>query len=102
MASASISASTEEKILRARSAAAKVALLSTADKNSLLLAIADSMEASEKAILDANAADVEAFRSGDDKVKKKKKGYLAGEIMKATNRTANMKLVNQILDEKLS
>jgi len=59
MASASISASTQEKILRARSAAAKVALLSTADKNSLLLAIADSMEASEKAILDANAADIE-------------------------------------------
>ena len=59
MASASISASTQEKILRARSASTKVALLSTSDKNSLLLAIADSMEASEKAILDANAADVE-------------------------------------------
>src|SRR5579864_7442202 len=59
MASASISASTREKMLRARCAAAKVALLSTSDKNSLLLAIADSLEASEKAILDANAADVE-------------------------------------------
>jgi glutamate-5-semialdehyde dehydrogenase len=59
MASASISALTQEKILRARGASAKVALLSTADKNSLLLAIADSLEASQRAILDANAADVE-------------------------------------------
>ncbi len=59
MASASISASTREKMLRARCAAAKVALLSTSDKNCLLLAIADFLEASEKAILDANAADVE-------------------------------------------
>ena len=59
MASASISALTQEKILRARGASAKVALLSTADKNSLLLAIADSLEASQRAILDANTADIE-------------------------------------------
>ncbi len=59
MASASISASTEEKLLRSRCASAKVALLSTADKNSLLLAIADSLEACEKGILEANAADIE-------------------------------------------
>jgi aspartyl-tRNA(Asn)/glutamyl-tRNA(Gln) amidotransferase subunit B len=52
-------------------------------------------------VLEANPDAVEEFRRGDDKVKKKKKGHLTGEIMKATNRTANMKLVNQILDEKL-
>jgi glutamate-5-semialdehyde dehydrogenase len=59
MAGPSISVSTQEKILRSRRASAKVALLSTDDKNSFLLAIADSLEASQKAILDANAADVE-------------------------------------------
>ena len=59
MASASISALTQEKILRARGASAKVALLSTANKNSLLLAIADSLEASQRAILDANTVDIE-------------------------------------------
>jgi glutamate-5-semialdehyde dehydrogenase len=59
MASASISASTQERLLRSRCASAKVALLSTAEKNSLLLAIADSLEAAEKSILEANAADVE-------------------------------------------
>jgi aspartyl-tRNA(Asn)/glutamyl-tRNA(Gln) amidotransferase subunit B len=53
-------------------------------------------------VLAANPDDVEAFRTGDDKVRKKKRGFLSGEVMKATNRTANMKLVNQILDEKLS
>lgn len=59
MVSASISASTQEKLLRSRSASAKVALLSTADKTSLLLAIADSLEACEKGILEANAVDIE-------------------------------------------
>lgn len=59
MVSASISASTQEKLLRSRSASANVALLSTADKNSLLLAIADSLEACEKGILEANAVDIE-------------------------------------------
>jgi aspartyl-tRNA(Asn)/glutamyl-tRNA(Gln) amidotransferase subunit B len=53
-------------------------------------------------VLAANPDDVEAFRTGDDKARKKKRSFLAGEVMKATNRTANMKLVNQILDEKLS
>ena len=59
MAGPSISVSTQEKILRSRRASAKVALLSTDDKNSFLLAIADSLEPYQKAILDANAEDVE-------------------------------------------
>lgn len=52
-------ASTQEKLLRARAAAARLALLSTADKNSLLRAIADALEAQEKSILAANREDVE-------------------------------------------
>jgi glutamate-5-semialdehyde dehydrogenase len=39
------SASTQEKLLRAREASAKLALLSTSEKNALLLAIADALEA---------------------------------------------------------
>src|ERR1019366_8602184 len=49
-------ASTQEKLLRARAASAKLALFSTAEKNALLLAIA---EAKEKSILAANREDVE-------------------------------------------
>ena len=51
--------STQEKLLRARTASAKLALLSTAEKNALLRAIADAIEANEKSILAANREDVE-------------------------------------------
>src|SRR5579863_3841942 len=51
--------STQEKRLRARAAASKLALLSTDEKNRLLLGIADALEASEKHILAANAHDIQ-------------------------------------------
>ncbi len=56
---ATAAASTQEKLLRARSASAKLALLSTKEKNDLLLAIADAIEEQEQSILAANRADVE-------------------------------------------
>jgi glutamate-5-semialdehyde dehydrogenase len=52
-------ASTQEKLLRARAASAKLAQWSTEQKNALLLAIADGVEGHEKDILAANRADVE-------------------------------------------
>jgi glutamate-5-semialdehyde dehydrogenase len=52
-------ASTQEKLLRARAASAQLALLSTSERNALLLAIADAIEAHEKNILAANREDVE-------------------------------------------
>ena len=54
------SASTQEKLLRAREASAKLALLSTDEKNALLLAIADSIEDNVQRILAANLEDVES------------------------------------------
>jgi glutamate-5-semialdehyde dehydrogenase len=54
------SATTREKLLRAREAAAKLALLSTDEKNALLLAIADAIEAQTQTILAANREDVES------------------------------------------
>jgi glutamate-5-semialdehyde dehydrogenase len=51
--------STQQRLLRARAASAKLALLSTEEKDALLLAIADAIEANEKSILDANREDVE-------------------------------------------
>jgi len=53
------SASTHEKLVRARDAAARLALLSTDEKNALLLAIADAIEAQAQTILAANREDVE-------------------------------------------
>jgi glutamate-5-semialdehyde dehydrogenase len=54
------SASTKEKLLRAREAAAKLALLSTEAKNALLLGMADALEANTQTILAANHKDVES------------------------------------------
>lgn len=52
-------ASTQEKLLRARAASVALALFSTADKNRLLLAIADAIETNEPTILRANQQDIE-------------------------------------------
>jgi glutamate-5-semialdehyde dehydrogenase len=54
------SASTQEKLLRAREAAAMLALFSTDERNALLLAIADAIEAQAPTILAANREDVES------------------------------------------
>src|ERR1700719_4209593 len=53
------STSTQEKLLRAREAAAKLALLSTEEKNALLVAIADAVESEVESILAANRDDME-------------------------------------------
>jgi glutamate-5-semialdehyde dehydrogenase len=50
--------STKEKLLRAREASAKLALLSTAEKNALLLAMANAIEVHAQIILTANHEDV--------------------------------------------
>jgi glutamate-5-semialdehyde dehydrogenase len=52
--------STKEKLLRAREASGKLALFSTSEKNALLLAIADAIEASLQPILATNREDVES------------------------------------------
>jgi glutamate-5-semialdehyde dehydrogenase len=54
------SASTQEKLLRARAAAARLGLLSTEQKNALLLAIAEAIEAHSQTILAANREDLES------------------------------------------
>jgi glutamate-5-semialdehyde dehydrogenase len=53
-------ASTQEKLLRARAAASKVALLSTNEKNTLLLAMAGAIETQSETILAANREDIES------------------------------------------
>jgi glutamate-5-semialdehyde dehydrogenase len=53
---------TQDKLLRARTASARLALLSTVEKNALLLSIASAIEANEKEIFAANREDVEHSR----------------------------------------
>jgi aspartyl-tRNA(Asn)/glutamyl-tRNA(Gln) amidotransferase subunit B len=57
-------------------------------------------------IVDGIVADnpdaVADYRAGDDKARKKKRGFLFGEVMRATDRKANPQLVNRLLDDRLS
>ena len=53
------SSSTREKLLRAHQAAAALAQFPTAEKNALLLAIADAIAAHAEDIIDANRADLQ-------------------------------------------
>jgi aspartyl-tRNA(Asn)/glutamyl-tRNA(Gln) amidotransferase subunit B len=48
-----------------------------------------------------NADAVAEWRAGDDKVRKKKRGFLMGEAMKALKGQGNPKLLNELLDAKL-
>ncbi len=52
-------------------------------------------------VLADNADAVADYRSGDDKVRKKKRGFLTGEVMKALRGSGNPQVVNQLLDQKL-
>jgi glutamate-5-semialdehyde dehydrogenase len=54
------SISTQEKLVRARGASAKLAVFSTDEKNARLLAIADAIETQAQTILAANREDVES------------------------------------------
>jgi glutamate-5-semialdehyde dehydrogenase len=53
-------ASTQEKLRRARAASVKLALLSSEEKNALLFAIADALQAQAQSILEANREDLES------------------------------------------
>ena len=53
-------------------------------------------------VLAANADAVKEYRAGDDKVRKKKRGFIIGEVMRALEGQGNPKVVNQLLDEKLA
>jgi aspartyl-tRNA(Asn)/glutamyl-tRNA(Gln) amidotransferase subunit B len=48
-----------------------------------------------------NPDEVERYRTGDDKAKKKLRGFFIGSAMKATNNKANPQLLNRLLDESL-
>lgn len=54
--------STREKLIRAREACGRMAVLSSAEKNAMLMAIADALEADAESILRANQADLDVSR----------------------------------------
>jgi aspartyl-tRNA(Asn)/glutamyl-tRNA(Gln) amidotransferase subunit B len=52
-------------------------------------------------ILAEHADEVEQYRAGDDKVRKKKLGFFMGQAMDATEKKANPQLLRRLLDERL-
>jgi aspartyl-tRNA(Asn)/glutamyl-tRNA(Gln) amidotransferase subunit B len=52
-------------------------------------------------VLVANPDVVQEYRSGDEKVRKKKRGFIMGEAMKATRGQGNPQLLTRLLDERL-
>jgi aspartyl-tRNA(Asn)/glutamyl-tRNA(Gln) amidotransferase subunit B len=60
------------------------------------------LEAIVDQVLTANAQAVAEWREGDDKVKKKKRGFLFGEVMSATNRQGNPQVINSLLEKRLA
>jgi len=48
-----------------------------------------------------HAAEVEQYRAGDDKARKKLRGFFMGAAMKATQGKANPKLLTRLLEERL-
>jgi aspartyl-tRNA(Asn)/glutamyl-tRNA(Gln) amidotransferase subunit B len=52
-------------------------------------------------IIAANPDDVAEYRAGDDKVRKKKRGFFMGEAMAATKGQGNPQLLSRLLEEKL-
>jgi aspartyl-tRNA(Asn)/glutamyl-tRNA(Gln) amidotransferase subunit B len=63
---------------------------------------ADALGSVVAEILGANGDAVAEYRAGDDKARKKKRGFLMGELMKATKGSANPQVLNQLLDEALA
>jgi aspartyl-tRNA(Asn)/glutamyl-tRNA(Gln) amidotransferase subunit B len=49
-----------------------------------------------------HAADVEEYRAGDDKMRKKKRGFLIGQAMQATGGAANGKVIGELVDDRLA
>jgi aspartyl-tRNA(Asn)/glutamyl-tRNA(Gln) amidotransferase subunit B len=53
-------------------------------------------------VLAANASVVEEYRTGDDDAKKKKRGFLMGQLMRGLKGKGNPQVLNKLLDDRLA
>jgi len=53
-------------------------------------------------VLAANPGFVDEYRAADDKAKKKKRGFVMGELMKELQGKGNPQLLNKLLDDRLA
>jgi len=55
-----------------------------------------------RAVLDAHPAEVDRYRSGEDKDRKKLRGFFMGKVMAETKGRGNPQVLNRLLDEVLA
>jgi aspartyl-tRNA(Asn)/glutamyl-tRNA(Gln) amidotransferase subunit B len=60
------------------------------------------LAAAVDAVLAANASVVDEYRAGDDDAKKKKRGFLMGQLMRELKGKGNPQVLNRLLDERLA
>jgi len=60
-----------------------------------------ALAAAVQAVLDAHPAEVERYRAGDDKARKKLRGFFMGTVMAAMKGKGNPGVLNRLLDEAL-
>ena len=53
-------------------------------------------------VLAANPGVADEYRAGDDGARKKKRGFLMGQIMRELKGQGNAQVINKILDQRLS
>jgi aspartyl-tRNA(Asn)/glutamyl-tRNA(Gln) amidotransferase subunit B len=69
-------------------------LAQVSDEGSLVAAVA--------AVLGAHPAEVERYRSGEDKERKKLRGFFMGKVMAEMKGRGNPQVLNRLLDEALA
>jgi aspartyl-tRNA(Asn)/glutamyl-tRNA(Gln) amidotransferase subunit B len=69
-------------------------LAQVSDEGSLVAAVA--------AVLGAYPAEVERYRSGEDKERKKLRGFFMGKVMAEMKGRGNPQVLNRLLDEALA
>ena len=55
-----------------------------------------------QSVLDAHPDEVERYRTGDDKDRKKLRGFFMGKVMAATKGRGNPQLLSTLLDAQLA
>jgi aspartyl-tRNA(Asn)/glutamyl-tRNA(Gln) amidotransferase subunit B len=61
-----------------------------------------ALAAAVQAVLDAHATEVERYRTGEDKDRKKLRGFFMGKVMQEMKGRGNPQVLNQLLDQALS
>jgi aspartyl-tRNA(Asn)/glutamyl-tRNA(Gln) amidotransferase subunit B len=72
-----------------------------ADRGLAQVSDESALAAAVQAVLDANRSEVDRYRAGDDKDRKKLRGFFMGKVMAEMKGRGNPQVLNRLLDEAL-